>query len=147
MSTKTATATPAWCWKKGGVSCNPSIRFHSWQMASSFYANWSGNGSFVQNYASFKPTTISVKGVRLQSCHGACQQQEAPETYNERVEAAVGSLLKSLPSFTLLDAGRHPDEKSCILIEQGRLYGMGYLPTDVAIFRYPGIEGIPDPLS
>jgi len=80
------------------------------------------------------------EGVRLQTCHGACEQRESPEIYNERVEAAVGSLLKSLPSFTLLDAGRHPDEKSCILIEQGRLYGMGYLPADVAISDTPGLK-------
>jgi DNA polymerase-3 subunit epsilon len=73
------------------------------------------------------------EGIRLQSCHGACQQQEAPEMYNERVEAAVGSLVKSLPSFALLDAGRHGEEKSCILIEQGRIYGMGYVPVDSPI--------------
>jgi DNA polymerase-3 subunit epsilon len=73
------------------------------------------------------------EGVRLQSCHGACEQREAPDIYNERVEAAVGSLVKSLPSFTLLDAGRHPEEKSCILIEQGRIYGMGYVPVDSQI--------------
>ncbi|HMI62406.1 MAG TPA: exonuclease domain-containing protein [Puia sp.] len=66
-------------------------------------------------------------------CDGACEQRESPASYNERVEAAIAALVKSLPSFTLMDEGRHPEEKSCILIEQGRLYGMGYLPTDAAI--------------
>jgi DNA polymerase-3 subunit epsilon len=66
-------------------------------------------------------------------CYGACEQRESPASYNERVEAAIAALVKSLPSFTLMDEGRHPEEKSCILIEQGRLYGMGYLPTDTAI--------------
>jgi DNA polymerase-3 subunit epsilon len=66
-------------------------------------------------------------------CDGACEQRESPASYNERVEAAITALVKSLPSFTLMDEGRHPEEKSCILVEQGRLYGMGYLPTDVAI--------------
>ena len=66
-------------------------------------------------------------------CDGACEQRESPDSYNERVEAAIAALVKSLPSFTLMDEGRHPEEKSCILIEQGRLYGMGYLPTDAAI--------------
>ena len=66
-------------------------------------------------------------------CDGACEQRESPASYNERIEAAIAALVKSLPSFTLMDEGRHPEEKSCILIEQGRLYGMGYLPTDTAI--------------
>ena len=56
----------------------------------------------------------------------------SPAAYNERVDAAIASLVDSLPSFTVWDDGRHPDEKSCILIEQGRLYGMGYLPSDIA---------------
>jgi DNA polymerase III subunit epsilon len=70
---------------------------------------------------------------QLGNCGGACEQQESPGDYNARVEAAIASMVGSLPSFTLLDAGRHAEEKSCILIEQGRLYGMGYLPADAAV--------------
>jgi DNA polymerase III subunit epsilon len=70
------------------------------------------------------------EGLRLHTCHGACEQQESPESYNRRVEEAVVLLQRSLPSFALVDEGRHGDEKSCILIEQGRFYGMGYVPVD-----------------
>ncbi len=73
------------------------------------------------------------EGLKQHTCHGACQQQETPESYNRRVAEAIRSLVDSLPSFALLDEGRHPDEKSCILIEQGRLYGMGYFPADSQI--------------
>jgi len=70
------------------------------------------------------------EGVRLHTCRGACDQIEPPESYNRRVDEAVASLHQSLPSFALVDRGRHGEEKSCILIERGRLYGMGYLPAD-----------------
>ena len=73
-------------------------------------------------------------GLRDQSCDGACEQRESADSYNRRVEAAIEALLQSLPSFSLVDRGRHADEKSCILIEQGRIYGMGYLPADTAIY-------------
>jgi DNA polymerase-3 subunit epsilon len=73
-------------------------------------------------------------GLQEQTCDGACEQRESPDSYNQRVEAAIEALLKSLPSFSLVDHGRHADEKSCILVEQGRLYGMGYLPADTAIY-------------
>jgi len=56
-------------------------------------------------------------------CHGACEQKEPAPIYNRRVEEAVNSLKKSLPSFTLLDEGRNPQERSCILIEQGNFTG------------------------
>jgi DNA polymerase-3 subunit epsilon len=73
-------------------------------------------------------------GIQEGYCKGACEHNEPPESYNQRVEEAIGALLKSLPSFTLMDRGRHGEEKSCILIEQGRLYGMGYLPADATVY-------------
>lgn len=69
-------------------------------------------------------------GVKEDFCQGACEHKESPEDYNQRVRQAVEGLISSLPTFTLVDEGRHPDEKSCILVEQGRFYGMGYLPAD-----------------
>jgi DNA polymerase-3 subunit epsilon len=73
------------------------------------------------------------EGLRQHVCLGACEQQETPESYNQRVAMAIASLQQSLPSFALLDDGRHGEEKSCILIEQGRFYGMGYVPADSSI--------------
>ena len=70
------------------------------------------------------------EGIREHSCFGACEQKEPVAEYNNRVEEAITALIQSLPSFTLLDEGRHPEEKSCILVEKGRFYGMGYLPVD-----------------
>jgi DNA polymerase-3 subunit epsilon len=74
------------------------------------------------------------EGLRLHTCHGACEQQEIPDSYNRRVEEAIALLQRDLPSFALLDNGRHGEERSCILIEQGRFYGMGYLPADNSIY-------------
>jgi DNA polymerase-3 subunit epsilon len=76
----------------------------------------------------------TCEGIREHTCLGACEQRESPQSYNNRVEAATTELLRRLPSFTILDRGRHAEEKSCILIEQGRLYGMGYLPVDAPIY-------------
>jgi DNA polymerase III subunit epsilon len=75
------------------------------------------------------------EGIKEKYCSGACEQKEDPEIYNARVEEAIQSLKKELPSFTLVDNGRHNDEQSCILIEEGKFYGMGYLPADTAIMQ------------
>ncbi len=80
-------------------------------------------------------------GVLEHACDGACEQKEPVAAYNQRVESAIGALLQSLPSFTLMDEGRHADERSCILVEQGRFYGMGYLPTDVGYLDTDGLKG------
>ncbi len=70
---------------------------------------------------------IAIDG---QECLGACIQSEAPDEYNVRVEEALNHLQLRLPAFLLVDHGRHHEEKSCILMEQGQFYGMGYIPND-----------------
>lgn len=65
-------------------------------------------------------------------CKGACEKKETAEAYNERVFAAIEKL-KSLPSFAIIDKGVNHDDKSCILVWQGRFYGMGFISADAQI--------------
>jgi DNA polymerase-3 subunit epsilon len=67
-----------------------------------------------------------------QSCRGACEQLESPESYNLRVNSALTSLFTVLPGFLLIDEGRTYEEKSCLLIENGQFFGMGYISSDLA---------------
>lgn len=57
----------------------------------------------------------------------ACEGHENADDYNAKVEAAVNQLKQALPTFAIRDAGRNGEEHSCILIEEGRFYGMGYV--------------------
>ena len=66
-------------------------------------------------------------------CKGACEQKESARKYNKRVQACINHLDNELPSFALIDFGLQQQEQSCILMEKGRFYGMGYLPADVTI--------------
>jgi DNA polymerase-3 subunit epsilon len=53
--------------------------------------------------------------------------------HNEKVENAIQSLMISRKSFAIIDKGRTADERSCIWVENGHFYGMGYLTSDIAI--------------
>ncbi|MBK0380889.1 exonuclease domain-containing protein [Mucilaginibacter segetis] len=57
----------------------------------------------------------------------ACEGHQTMETYNTKVNAAIDQLKQALPTFAIRDEGRTDDEHSCILIEEGRFYGMGYI--------------------
>lgn len=61
-------------------------------------------------------------------CQGACVKKEEPKEYNLRLQQAIDYLEKMLPTFAVLDEGKHAGEQSCILVEKGKFYGMGYLP-------------------
>ncbi|OQP57990.1 exonuclease domain-containing protein [Niastella populi] len=66
-------------------------------------------------------------------CLGACEHKEAVDTYNHRVNEALQWLEEWLPTFAVVDAGNERDEHSCILMEKGKFYGMGYIPAGVGI--------------
>jgi DNA polymerase-3 subunit epsilon len=69
--------------------------------------------------------------INEQICTKACEQMEIPASYNERVINALSKLKSALPSFIVIDEGRNLTEKSCILMEEGQFYGMGYVSTDL----------------
>lgn len=66
-------------------------------------------------------------GLSDQTCKGACGHIESNDDYNKRVLDAIDHLKNSLPTFAIIDNGRNLDEKSCILMENGAFYGMGFI--------------------
>ena len=68
------------------------------------------------------------------SCQcSSCEANEDPVQYNKRAEECIARFHQELPTFALIDEGLKQDEQSCILMEKGRFYGMGYLPLEVNI--------------
>ncbi len=80
---------------------------------------------------------VACTGHEHGSCNGACIGAELPMAYNARVQQAVNQLKTILPSFVMIDQGRTADEQSCLWVEKGKFYGMGYISqhTDVNNFE------------
>jgi DNA polymerase-3 subunit epsilon len=60
----------------------------------------------------------------------ACTGHVDVNDYNKKVNYALDELKEALPTFAIRDEGRTLDEHSCILIEKGQFYGMGYIAGD-----------------
>lgn len=71
----------------------------------------------------------SCEGIEDGYCKGACEHKEAGAAYNERVINAATSLRRQ-PTFAIIEAGLNGDDNSCILVEKGNFYGMGYIPAN-----------------
>lgn len=69
-------------------------------------------------------------GLADEHCHGACEKTEAVRPYNERVLQAIASITKK-SSYLVLDKGISENEISCIMVDQGSFFGMGYLPKNL----------------
>lgn len=80
-----------------------------------------------EKLCSIQTTTLACTGVADISCYGACIGSESAAEYNLRVEAALETLRNVLPSFAMIDVGRTGDEQSCLLVEEGKFIGMGYI--------------------
>lgn len=79
-------------------------------------------------------------GLLTDTCRGACELKEDWPEYNNRVDEAIDYMTQILPSYALVDEGKDPGEHSCILIEKGRFYGMGYIPAEVSITSAEAIK-------
>jgi DNA polymerase-3 subunit epsilon len=53
------------------------------------------------------------------------------EQHNRSVSKALDFLEASRPSYAIVDKGRNADERSCIWVEKGHFYGMGYITSDI----------------
>jgi len=58
-----------------------------------------------------------------------------PELYNMNVMNAVEFLQKNLGTFAIVEPQATGNQKSCVLIENGKFYGMGLLPDDHSIYE------------
>lgn len=76
--------------------------------------------SFLQN------NTSVCLGLDEKKCKGACELKEDFSSYNLRVTEALKSLQEDFTTFIIVDQGRTEIEKSCILVEKGNFYGLGY---------------------
>jgi len=54
-------------------------------------------------------------------------------SHNDLVQSAIDFVLENRPSFAILDKGRSPNERSCIWVEDGHFYGMGYIGIDMSL--------------
>ncbi len=69
---------------------------------------------------------------------GSCLPDEenlSADEYNERVNEAMNYLIKSLPSFAVEEDASPMDKemKGVILMENGRFFGMGYIPVSTKV--------------
>ncbi|QNN44149.1 exonuclease domain-containing protein [Pedobacter roseus] len=78
-------------------------------------------------------------------CFGACSGIETVSVYNKKLNAALNDIQSQQPSFALVDEGRKEEEFSCLLVEKGKFYGMGYF-TDKN-FLSDGLAPIKNDLS
>lgn len=70
---------------------------------------------------------------------------DEPETYNKKVEQALQALHDELPTFAVLGEGVETGEQSCLLIEKGKFFGMGFVPRRMNIKEVTKLKNVLTP--
>jgi len=78
-------------------------------------------------------------GTTNQSCKGACIKQESKAAYNKRVKKAIAEMSDET-SYAIIDRGLEEKELSCILVDNGKFFGMGYLPSEYELANIEEIK-------
>ncbi|MBO9593701.1 MAG: GIY-YIG nuclease family protein [Niabella sp.] len=73
-----------------------------------------------------------------------CSANQLPEIYNGKVAKALAFLKEDAGAYYIIDKGRNRNEKSCIWVENGNFYGMGYIDNAADIYS---LEDIKDRLT
>lgn len=82
----------------------------------------------------------------IKECEGACVGEEAPEQYNERVQQFISKHSFENKNFLIIDRGRSVDERSVILIEEGKFKGYGFYNLNFQINNLEILERIITPM-
>ncbi|MDJ0365382.1 exonuclease domain-containing protein [Hymenobacter sp. H14-R3] len=83
--------------------------------------------NLCQKLCGLYKTESSCFAYQVHQCQGACVGQEPPESYNQRVDAAIDSITYEHESFVVIGTGRRATEQSLVVIENGRYVGFGYV--------------------
>ncbi len=79
-------------------------------------------------------------------CIGACEFNETFENYNSRVYLAIKDLTKK-ESYVIVDKGINTGDVCCIIIDEGRFYGMGYIANDTNMYNLESLKELIKPMK
>ena len=83
----------------------------------------------------------------IKECHGACIGKEEPSQYNGRVEAFLEKNSYKRQNMLIIDKGREVDERSVILIDNGKYIGFGYYSLNYQITNSEVLKSIINPMQ
>ena len=116
--------------------------FKNLDQAKNKLAKWTEQFGLCQKYTGLYKHKGPCFGYHVGSCSGACVSEEDPELYNHRVQHATAYLQYKHNSFAVVDVGRHREENSVVLVENGTYLGYGYVDNSDPIYTIDDIKEI-----
>ncbi|MFI5149295.1 MAG: exonuclease domain-containing protein [Bacteroidia bacterium] len=109
-----------------GESENALLSFVTYATARERLDSWIEDHALCLRYCGLTPEDSVCFNNQIQKCRGICNGDEAPESYNKRAALILEQYIFPDTDFIIIDRGRHRDEQSIILVEEGHYAGYAY---------------------
>ncbi len=101
--------------------------FVSYSSARERLESWIDEHNLCLTYCGLVSADAVCMNHQIKKCYGICDGKEESDTYNFRVRKILQKYDLPHNDFIIYDKGRNNDERSLILIHQGKYSGYGYL--------------------
>lgn len=104
----------------------PILNFRSFQEGRAFLNVWVREFRLCPKLCGLQKSESACFDHKIGLCDGACDGDIPSEDYNERVKLALNTLEEYKKTYAIVGAGREPQERSLVLVENGIYLGHGY---------------------
>ena len=116
-------------WDKLRQISNPLAKFYNTTECRLFVESICEQFELCPKYCHLQTNVSSCFHYQIKICKGICRNKEEPESYNRRVKMAIEEIRGESDSCIIQEPGRHENEQSFVLIENGVYLGFGYTET------------------
>tara|TARA_R110002124_G_scaffold227889_1_gene393151 strand:- start:50964 stop:52343 length:1380 start_codon:yes stop_codon:yes gene_type:complete len=121
--------------------------FSNYQQAKSSLFKITEQYNLCQKLTGLHETTSGCFSHSIKECNGACLLEESVEEYNSRVREFLEKNSYENQHMLIIDKGREIDERSVILIENGKYKGFGFYNLNYQINNTEILKSIINPMQ
>jgi len=119
---------------------NPLITFYNIRDCRTYLERLCMQFDLCPKYCHLQENVKECSHFLIQSCKGVCKKEETPESYNERVNAAMEYALNASQNTVIKQKGRNANEEAFVMVKNGLYLGYGFVDLDVQIRHTDELE-------
>ncbi|WP_210489004.1 exonuclease domain-containing protein [Rufibacter aurantiacus] len=128
--------------QKAKTEVPPLLTMSNQFQAKNFLYNRVAKYNLCQKLCDLYKTNGPCFDYQVHQCKGACVGKESPEEYNQRVIESIDAFKYDYDTFVIIGKGRHPEEKSVVVVDNGRYLGFGYFDESFSASSLEDFKGV-----
>lgn len=120
---------------------NALCSFVNYSTARECLESWIDDKALCMRYTALTSDSAICFNHQIKKCNGICAGEEEVEIYNKRANDILQEYIFRDKDFVLIDRGRHSEERSLVLIENGHYAGFGYLTESDSFSNIEELKG------